>query len=111
MKFRVQLVIEGGNDRPDVVEEIGVFQRGRLSAEDLGLTLAEARELLRSLQQAVVTEQTTQFAEEQTHCPSCGAQRGRKGHHGLVFRTAFGKLSLHSPPITNAAVRRRVPNR
>jgi hypothetical protein len=44
MKFRVQLVIESGNDRPDVVEEIGVFQRGRLSAEDLGLTLEAPRE-------------------------------------------------------------------
>ena len=97
MKFRVQLIIEGDDDRPDVVEEIGVFQRGRLRAEDLGLTLAEARELLRGLQQAVVTEQTAQFAEEQSHCPSCGTQRGRKGYHDLVFRTAFGKLSLQSP--------------
>ena len=97
MKFRVQLVIERGNGVPDVVEEIGVFQRGQLRAEDLGLTLAEARELLRGLQQAVVTEQTAQFAEEQTHCPSCGAHRARKGRHDIVFRTAFGKLNLQSP--------------
>ncbi len=97
MKFRVQLVIEGNDDTPGVVEEIGAFERGQLRAEDVGLTLAEARDLLRGLQQAVVTEQTARFAEEQSHCPSCGARRGRKGQHYLVFRTAFGKLSLQSP--------------
>ncbi len=68
MKFRVQLVIESNDDRPGVVEEIGVFERGQLQAENLGLTLAEARELLRGLQQAVVTAQTAQFSEEQTRC-------------------------------------------
>jgi len=41
MKFRVQLVIESNDDRPGVVEEIGVFERGQLQAENLGLTLAE----------------------------------------------------------------------
>ncbi|HEX8811036.1 MAG TPA: ISKra4 family transposase, partial [Terracidiphilus sp.] len=81
MKFRVQLVIESNDDRPGVVEEIGVFERGQLRAENLGLTLAEARELLRGLQQAVVTEQTAQFSEEQTHCPTCGTRRARKGQH------------------------------
>ena len=60
MKFRVQLVIEG-EDTPSIVEEIGAFERGQLRAENLGLTLAEARELLRGLQQAVVAEQTAEF--------------------------------------------------
>lgn len=96
MKSRVQLVIEGDNDRPDVIEEIVAFQRGQLRTEDLGLTLAEARELLRGLQQAVVTAQTAEFAEQQSHCSSCGARRARKGQHDLVFRTVFGKLSLQS---------------
>ena len=59
------------------MEEIGVLQRGQLHPEDLGLTLAEAKELLRGLQQALVTEQTAAFAEEQTHCPCCGRHRAR----------------------------------
>jgi hypothetical protein len=97
MKFRVQLVIEGNDDRPGVVEEIGAFERGQLHVESLGLTLAEARELLCGLQQAVVTKQTAEFAEQQSHCSSCGARRARKGEHDIVFRTAFGKLTLSSP--------------
>lgn len=96
MKFRVQLVIEN-DDRPGVVEEIGAFERGQLRAEDLGLTLTEARDLLRGLQKAVVTQQTAEFIEQQTQCPSCGAHRARKGEHEIVFRTAFGKLTLSSP--------------
>jgi hypothetical protein len=96
MKFRVQLVIEN-DDQPSVVEEIGAFERGQLRAENLGLALTEARELLRGLQQAVVTKQAAEFAEQQTHCPSCGARRARKGEHEIVFRTAFGKLRLPSP--------------
>ena len=96
MKFRVQLVIEN-DDQPSVVEEIGAFERGQLRAENLGMTLAEARDLLRELQKAVATEQAAEFVEEQNHCPSCGAHRGRKGEHDIVFRTAFGKLTLPSP--------------
>ena len=97
MKFRVHLVIESDDDRPGAVEEIGVFERGQLGAENLGLTLAEARELLRGLQQAVVSAQTAQFSDEQTRCPTCGVRRARKGQHPIAFRTAFGKLSLQSP--------------
>jgi hypothetical protein len=97
MKFRVQLVIESDDDRPGIVEEIGVFERGQLQAENLGLTLAEARELLCGLQQALVTAQTAQFSEEQTYCPTCGARRAKKGQHPIAFRTAFGKLRLQSP--------------
>jgi hypothetical protein len=97
MKFRVHLVIESDDNRPGAVEEIGVFERGQLGAENLGLTLAEARELLCGLQQAVVSAQTAQFSEEQTHCPTCGTRRARKGQHSIAFRTAFGKLSLQSP--------------
>ena len=95
MKFRVQLVIE--NDGPSVVEEIGAFERGQLGVENLGLTLTEARDLLSGLQKAVVTEQAAEFVEQQSHCPACGAHRARKGEHDVVFRTAFGKLTLPSP--------------
>jgi hypothetical protein len=97
MKFRVQLVMQGDNGRPEVIQEIGELQRGTLRAEELGLTLAEAKELLRGLQQALVTGQTAAFTEEQMHCQSCGKHRVRKGQHGIVFRTLFGKLSLQSP--------------
>jgi hypothetical protein len=97
MKFRVQLVIENGDGRPSVVEEIGVFERGQLRAENLGLTLTEAKDLLRELQKVVVNEQAAEFAEQQILCPSCGARRARKGEHGSVYRTAFGKLALASP--------------
>lgn len=96
MKFRVQLVIEH-DDQPGVVEEIGAFERGQLRTENLGLTLTEAKELSGGLQQAVVTQQAAEFAEQQTHCPSCSARRARKGEHEIVFRTAFGKLTLPSP--------------
>jgi hypothetical protein len=97
MKFRVQLVIQDDNGAPEVIQEMSEWQRGALRAEELGLTLTEAKELLRGLQQAMVAEQTVAFAEEQTHCPSCGKHRARKGQHEIVFRTVFGKVNLQSP--------------
>jgi hypothetical protein len=36
MKFRVQLVIESNDDKPGVVEEIGVFERGQQLGVKLG---------------------------------------------------------------------------
>lgn len=97
MKSRIQVVIETENGKLEKIEEIARLERGALRPEELGLTLAEAKTLLRNMQQTVVTEQIEEYLELFKICPHCGTQRNRKGQHVIVFRTLFGKLHLISP--------------
>jgi len=97
MKITVQLIIEPDNDTPAVVTEVACLQRADLTPETLGLTLAEAKELLARVQETMVTQQATTYVSQQRACAQCGVNRSCKGHHQIVVRTLFGKLQLASP--------------
>ena len=97
MKIRIQVIIDAGNGIPEKIEEIARLERGSLRPEELGLTLAEAKTLLHGMQQTMITEQVEEYVAQFEICPHCGAQRTRKGHHLIVFRTLFGRLKLNSP--------------
>ena len=79
----------------------------RCSRTALGLTLAEAKDLLRGVQEAMVADQVTVFVAQQGCCPDCGRQRPRKGRHEIVYRTLFGKLRLDSPRLYACACQER----
>jgi hypothetical protein len=49
------------------------------------------------LQQAVIEQQVKTYLTEHQNCAACGQGLSLKGHHELKLRTAFGKLSIHSP--------------
>jgi hypothetical protein len=61
MKIRVQVVIESEGGEQDRLEEVLYVQRGALCAEDLGLTLAEAKAMLAGVQRTMVTAQAQTF--------------------------------------------------
>jgi hypothetical protein len=46
MNIRVQVIIESDNGTLEVVQDVAHLQREELRPETLGLTLAEAKELL-----------------------------------------------------------------
>jgi len=97
MKVRIQVIVESDQGETQCVEEVAQFERGALQPEALGLTLAEAKALLQGVQRTMVAEQTTAYLDAQHPCPACGTPRRCKGHHQLVYRTVFGKLTLPSP--------------
>jgi hypothetical protein len=97
MRVRIQVIVESETDAPPVVHEVAALERGPLQPESLGLTLAEAKDLLRGVQEALVAEQVAEFVAQQQCCPDCGRPRPRKGQHEIVYRTLFGKLRLDSP--------------
>jgi hypothetical protein len=97
MKVRVQVIIESDQGETHCVEDIAQLERGALQPETLGLTLAEAKALLQGVQRTMVTEQTTTYLDAQRRCPACQVPRRCKGHHQLIYRTVFGKLTLPSP--------------
>ncbi len=97
MKVTIQIVIESDAAALKVVEDIACLTRGTLSPETLGLSLAEAKRLLRQVQSTMANEQVADYLTQQRHCPDCGAQHAHKGHHTIVYRTLYGKLTLPSP--------------
>ena len=97
MKIRIQVVIESEADAPEVVEEVACVERDTLQSATLGLTLPEAKDVLRGVQQVLVPRQVAEYVEQQRCCPDCGKARSRKGHHRVVIRSLFGRLRVGSP--------------
>jgi hypothetical protein len=97
MKVKIQVVIESDNHEAPITEEVACIQRGELTPETLGMTLAEAKDLLANVQATMVKEQTNEYIRKQRSCPLCGKSRSQKGNHEIVFRSLFGKIELPSP--------------
>jgi hypothetical protein len=96
MKIKVQVIVESDDGTGEIVQEIAQLERGQMRPEEVGLTLAEAKGLLESLQRTVVEQQIAEYSKQQSSCPLCGNYRLHKGAHGIVYRTVFGKLDLSS---------------
>ena len=97
MRISLQLVVQDDGGAPATVTEIAQFERDGLDVGSLGLHLEEAKSLLGRLQRTMVTAQVAEAVARTSVCPTCGAQLACKGHHHLVFRSAFGQLSIDSP--------------
>jgi len=96
MKVKIQVVIESDDGRVQDVAEVACLKRSTLTPEELGLNLAEAKQILQNVQQSMVGCQAAAYQAEQKQCPQCGRGRPQKGRHEIVFRTLFGRLKLPS---------------
>jgi hypothetical protein len=83
-----------------------VLDKARDLAEQLGLTLHEAKNLLVTVQRHVLNRQIDTFLASRVACPTCGRPRGVKDHKTIVFRTVFGKLELASPRLRRCPCQR-----
>ena len=54
MRVKVQLVIQADDSGSDTTHDIAIFEKDCQRIEQLGLSLAEAKQLLTQLQQQVV---------------------------------------------------------
>lgn len=98
LRFKVQLVAEDEDAvNGDEVIELAILEKDCERLEQLGLTLAESKEILGTLQQHVLERQAATFVEARRCCPGCGRRLGLKGRHTITFRTLFGDVALDSP--------------
>src|SRR3954451_15131096 len=97
MKLRIQVVVEADGHAAEVLQEIAAIERGQLRPADLGLTLAEAKDLPQGVQQVLVERQVAEATARQARCPACGQPRRHKDAHTIVVRSLFGTLRLPSP--------------
>ncbi len=97
MKVKVQLIIESDNGDTSIVNQVGEWQRDEpLQPSNLGLTLAESKQLLLNIQQTLVEEQIQEYQQKRSLCEECGQKLLHKGAHSLTYRTLFGTLKLNS---------------
>jgi hypothetical protein len=109
MRVHIQVVVESESDAVPLVHEVATLERGPLQPEGLGLTLVEAKDLLRGVQETMVAEQVAAFDAQQQCCPDCGRARRRNGRHEIVYRTPFGKLRRDSPRFYACPCREAAP--
>jgi hypothetical protein len=102
MKVTVQVVTHS-DDGQESIREVACVEREERTPETLGLSLAEGKTILQSLQEVVVEWQMQAYLGQQRHCPQCGTVRRSKGTHHTVFRTVFGSLPVESPRLTHCS--------
>lgn len=97
MQISVQIVVQTEVDGQASVTEIARFEREGFDAGSLGLHLDEAKALLGRLQRSMIDAQAAEAIARMSVCPECGSRLTVKGHHRLVYRSVFGRLSIDSP--------------
>jgi hypothetical protein len=96
MKIRVQLCC-GSETGAEACHEVLALERADLAMETLGLTLAEGKALLQSVQESVVAEQVAEDLAHRQRCPDCGARHTSKGQGGTAVQTVFGRVRVPNP--------------
>jgi len=92
--WRVKLVAEL---RPGVTTETEVARIERdeqAGLAELGLRLAEAKQLTAALQAQIVPAQVAAVSERRRSCVACGRVLASKGHYGARFRSLFGDVPV-----------------
>jgi hypothetical protein len=90
-------VVTPTDDRQASIRALACIEREELTAESLGLSVAESKSLRQSLQAVVVEWQMPTYWDAQRHCPDCGKLWHSKGSHPSAFRTLLGTISVESP--------------
>ena len=98
MRLIIEARLEGNDIEPTVVPiPLAVIDRYDDDLEQLGLSLAEGRELLAAAQSVVVSSQASRWIATQDYCHECYTPLRRKDSRPIVMRTVFGKVSVNSP--------------
>src|SRR5262245_51941761 len=87
-------------------QEVVTLDKDCQRLEHLGLTLAEAKQLLATLQQHLVAQQAATFVTACAQCDHCGATLQHKGQQTRTFRTLFGTVILTSPRLYHCPCQR-----
>jgi hypothetical protein len=107
MHVKLQLVMCTDDGREETVADIVSLKKDSKRIEHLGLTLAEAKQLLKTIQQRLLAQQVDAFLASQAHCQTCGTKLKVKGYHTRLFRTLFGTFKLRSPRLLHCPCYRR----
>ena len=106
MRVKLQLVMCSDAGQEETVTDVITLDKDHRRIEHLGLTLAEAKQVLSTLQRHVLQHQIDTFLDTCSACADCGALLKRKAHASRSFRTLFGTCKLSSPRLYHYGCRR-----
>src|SRR5216683_3279901 len=94
MRVKLQLVLCSDAGQEETVTEVITLNKNNQCIEHLGLTLAEAKQLLSTLQRHLLQHQVDTFLDSRFTYPDCGALLKVKAHTSRSFRTLFGTCTF-----------------
>jgi len=94
MVWRVKLVAELEPGLTTEVEVARLERDEQAGLADLGLRLAEAKQLTAALQAEMVPTQVTMVGERRRSCEACGGVLASKGYYSATFRSLFGDVPV-----------------
>jgi len=97
MRVKLQLVICHDDGHEETVTDVITLNKHNQRIEHLGLSLAESKQLLSTLQRHLLQQQVTTFLDTHATCPDCGTPLKLKAHGSRSFRTLFGTFTFSSP--------------
>ena len=97
MQFKIQLTIINPENGKENTKEIISLNKQSDRLEDIGLSLAESKSILKALQEKITEYQCDDFVESNRACGACDKIYRKKGNYPIVLRTLFGDLSISSP--------------
>jgi hypothetical protein len=92
--WRVKLVTELQAGETTEVEVGRIERDEQAGLSELGLRLAEAKQLTSALQAEIVPAQVTISGEHRCTCAACGRRLASKGHYNATFRSLFGDVPI-----------------
>src|SRR5215468_11432482 len=107
MRVKLQLVICHDDDHEETVTDVITLNKNNQRIEHLGLTLAESKQLLSTLQRQLLQQQVTTFLDTHVTCPDCGTPLKLKARGSRSFRTLFGTFKVSSPRLEYCDCTRR----
>ena len=94
---QLQLRIVGDDGTVFTDNEILRLEKSDHRLEALGLSISESKTLQECLQRHVVTAQAAAYVDRHRRCATCAHRLDSKGKYPIVFRTAFGDVTISSP--------------
>ena len=98
----MRMVIEArleGNAGGSVPIRLAEFERADGELKQLGLSLAEGKNLVHEAQRALINAQAHGFVSASRHCLHCGAALSIKAKHTIRYQMVFGKMAIDSPQL------------
>ena len=97
MRVKLQLVMCSDAGQEETVTDVITLDKDNRRIEHLGLTLAEAKQLLSTLQRHLLRQQVHTFLDTCSDCPDCGTPLHLKARSRRSFRALFGTYTFYSP--------------
>src|SRR6266852_8576254 len=107
MRVKLQLVMCNDKGDEETVTDVITLNKNNQRIEHLGLSLAESKQLLSTLQRHLLQQQVTTFLDTCADCPDCGTPLHLKARSRRSFRTLFGTFQFDSPRLEHCDCTRR----